>query len=293
MKTRNDALAAAEASAIVAATAGPLVDATDPPAGAASARETGPASRDSDPSAAVTLPVARAFAEQLLVGHHLDTGEPAWSHAEGVADILRVLGAVEPLQAAAYLVYAADFLQEPGPIIERRFGRSFSQLVELTRRLVQVQRAAREAGLEDQDRALQTERVRKMLLAFSRDLRVVLLRLASRLQTLRWYAAQRKPCPPVLALESREVFAALANRLGIGQVKWELEDLAFRLLEPEHYHAIARRLDQTRSARELAVDFVRHQLAGELRRAGIEADVAGRPKHLYSIWKKMRGKQLA
>jgi GTP pyrophosphokinase len=293
LKTRNDALAAAEASAIVAATAGPLVDAADSSAGPVSAREPGHSSRDSDPSAAVTLPVARAFAEQLLVGHHLDTGEPAWSHAEGVADILRLLGAVEPLQAAAYLVYAADFLQEPGPIIERRFGRSFSQLVELTRRLVQVQRAAREAGLEDQDRALQTERVRKMLLAFSRDLRVVLLRLASRLQTLRWYAAQRKPCPPVLALESREVFAALANRLGIGQVKWELEDLAFRLLEPEHYHAIARRLDQTRSARELAVDFVRHQLAGELRRAGIEAVVAGRPKHLYSIWKKMRGKQLA
>ena len=158
---------------------------------------------------------------------------------------------------------------------------------------MQVQRAAREAAVEAERRTQQTERVRKMLLAFSRDLRVVLLRLASRLQTLRWHAATRTPCPASLAVESREVFAALASRLGIWQVKWELEDLAFRLLQPDDYHEIARRLDQTRAARELALDFVRHQLAGELRRAGIEAEVAGRPKHLYSIWKKMQGKGLA
>ncbi len=271
MKTRTEAAVPAEASAIVEATALELQAGGD----------------------AAALATARAFAQPLLAGRLLDTGEEAWTHAEGVASVLRTLGGAEPLQAAAFLVYAGDFLQQPVETISRAFGPSYASLVDLTRRLVAVQRAAREAAIEAEHRSLQTERVRKMLLAFSRDLRVVLLRLASRLQTLRWFAAARRECPPLLARESLEVFAPLANRLGIWQIKWELEDLAFRLLDPQAYHTIAKRLDQTRMARELGVDFVRHQLAGELRRLGIEAEVAGRPKHLYSIWKKMQGKGLA
>jgi GTP pyrophosphokinase len=275
LKTRGSPADRASASAIVAAT---------------SAAEPGPAG---DADATGQLGAARAFAQPLLLGRVLDSGEDAWAHAAGVADILRSLGASEPMQAAAFLIYAGDFLHQPGETISRAFGPSYASLVDLTRRLVQVQRAAREAAIEADRRAQQTERVRKMLLAFSRDLRVVLLRLASRLQTLRWYTASHTPCPRSLAIESRDVFAALANRLGIWQIKWELEDLSFRLLEPEAYRAIARRLDQTRTARELALDVVRYQLAGELRRVGIDAEVAGRPKHLYSIWKKMQGKGLA
>jgi len=141
--------------------------------------------------------------------------------------------------------------------------------------------------------ALQTERVRKMLLAFSRDLRVVLLRLASRLQTLRWFAASKRPCPPELATESLQVFAPLANRLGIWQVKWEIEDLSFRFLQPQEYQRIARLVDEKRAERELSVKAVREQLAALLAAAGIAADVQGRPKHLYSVWKKMQGKGLA
>jgi GTP pyrophosphokinase len=91
------------------------------------------------------------------------------------------------------------------------------------------------ARIDASGRAVQVERVRKMLLAFSRDLRVVLLRLASRLQTLRFFAASKTPCPPDLAAEAMQVFAPLANRLGIWQIKWELEDLAFRFLDPEQY----------------------------------------------------------
>jgi GTP pyrophosphokinase len=239
------------------------------------------------------LGMARAFAEPLLAGRLLDTGEEAWSHAQGVAEILRGIGAAPAMQAAAYLVYAGDFLQRPQETVAKAFGDSYASLVELTRRLVAVQRAARDAEVQASDRARQTERVRKMLLAFSRDLRVVLLRLASRLQTLRWHAASRRECPPALALESRQVFAPLASRLGIWQIKWELEDLAFRFLQPQDYRHIARLLDETRSARELGIEFVRHQLAGVLRQAGLEAQVQGRPKHLYSIWKKMQGKGLA
>ena len=235
---------------------------------------------------------AQAFARPLLESRLLDTGEEAWSHAQGVAQILKSLGAGPGMQAAAYLVYAGDYLQRPKETVSQAFGESYGGLVELTRKLVQVQRAAREASVEAHSRALQTERVRKMLLAFSRDLRVVLLRLASRLQTLRWHAASKTPCPQTLARESQEVFAPLANRLGIWQIKWEMEDLSFRFLEPQAYHHIASLLDERRQARELAVEFVRHQVVGVLRQAGLEPLVQGRPKHLYSIWRKMQGKSL-
>ena len=128
---------------------------------------------------------AMAFAEPLLAGRVMDSGEDAYAHAQGVATILASIGGGPSLQAAAFLVYAADFLQRPEDVVEKAFGPSYASLVVLTRKLVQIQRAAREAQLGDAQRAEQTERVRKMLLAFSKDLRVVLLRLASRLQTLR------------------------------------------------------------------------------------------------------------
>ncbi len=235
---------------------------------------------------------ARAFAEPLLTGQLLDTGEDALSHADGVAAVLQGIGGAPSLVAAAYLVYAGDYLQRPEEVVRKAFGDSYASLVSLTRQLVRIQRAAREAQLGEARRAEQTERVRKMLLAFSRDLRVVLLRLASRLQTLRWFAATRQPCPQPLALESQQVFAPLANRLGIWQVKWELEDLSFRFLQPEDYQRTARLVDETRTAREHSVAAARDQLAALLQGAGIAADVQGRPKHLWSIWKKMQGKGL-
>jgi GTP pyrophosphokinase len=248
---------------------------------------------DADAQGVVALGRARAFAEPLLIGRRLDSGEDAWSHAEGVARILTDLGATPAMQAAAYLVYAGDGLQRPIEVVEKAFGPSYASLVDLTRRLVRIQRNAREAQVEKEQRALQTERVRKMLLAFSRDLRVVLLRLASRLQTLRWHAASRTPCPPELARESQQVFAPLANRLGIWQIKWELEDLSFRFLEPDEYRRIAKLLDERRVEREAGVDAFRAQLAALVAAAGLHADIQGRPKHIYSIWKKMRGKALA
>ena len=235
---------------------------------------------------------ARAFAEPLLGGQPLDTGEDALEHADGVSDILQSIGAAPSLRAAAYLVYAGDYLQKPEEMVTKAFGPSHASLVGSTRKLVQIQRAAREARFEGEQRAQQTELVRKMLLAFSRDLRVVLLRLASRLQTLRFFAASKTPCPEPLARESMQVFGPLANRLGIGQIKWEIEDLAFRFLQPEQYKSIARLLDEKRAEREQRVEAFRQRLAAQLRDHGIEAEVQGRPKHIYSIWKKMSGKGL-
>ncbi len=237
---------------------------------------------------------ARAFAEPLLAGQVLDTGEDALAHADGVAAILQAIGAAPSMRAAAYLVYAGDYLNKPEETVAKAFGASHAGLVAHTRRLVQIQRTARErqpggAGVLP---AGDTERVRKMLLAFSRDLRVVLLRLTSRLQTLRHHATAKQPCPEPIAREALHVFAPLASRLGIWQLKWELEDLAFRFLEPEPYRRIARLLDESRVVRERQVEAARAQLADELRALGIDAEVQGRPKHLYSIWKKMQGKAI-
>jgi GTP pyrophosphokinase len=237
---------------------------------------------------------ARAFAEPLLAGHRLDTGEDALAHADGVAAVLQAIGAAPAMQAAAYLVYAGDWLQRPEEVVAKAFGDSYASLVGHTRKLVQIQRAARQADPvgDAAAQAEQTERVRKMLLAFSRDLRVVLLRLASRLQTLRWHAAARVACPEQVARESQQVFAPLANRLGIWQIKWELEDLAFRFLQPADYRRVAGWLDETRSQREAAVEAIRAKLAADLQSRGLQAEVQGRPKHLFSIWKKMQGKRL-
>ncbi len=236
---------------------------------------------------------ARTFAEPLLRGHLLESGEDTTAHADAVADILQGIGASPALRATVYLTYAADHLSKPEEAIGRTFGETFGSLVGHTRKLVLILRSARDAKVEAERRMLQTERVRKMLLAFSRDLRVVLLRLASRLITLRYFAASKRPCPRALAAESLQVFAPLANRLGIWELKWEIEDLSFRFLEPDAYHTVSRLLEQKRIEREHEVEAFRAGLQADLARHGVRADVTGRPKHLYSIWKKMQGKGLA
>jgi GTP pyrophosphokinase len=247
-----------------------------------------------------TLAKARAFAEPLIAGETLDTGENILAHAEAVAAILAGIGGSVAMQAASYLVYACPHLNKPEEVMAKAFGLPLAQLAMQTHQLVLVQRLSRaaEAHTRGTDNAplsprLQTENVRKMLLAFSRDLRVVMLRLASRLQTLRHFAATKLTVPPELASESLQVFAPLANRLGIWQIKWEMEDLSFRFLEPATYKDIARLLDEKRTERERYMVALRERLQQALASQGIAATVAGRPKHIYSIVRKMRGKLLA
>jgi GTP pyrophosphokinase len=247
------------------------------------------------PQQAHALPRARAFAEPLIAGETLDTGENTLAHADAVAGILKSMGGSEAMQAASYLVYACAHLNKPQEVIAKAFGESYAALAMETNKLVRVQLQARGAGGASRlldDPAVQTEMVRKMLLAFSRDLRVVLLRLASRLQTLRYFAATKQVVHPSVAREALQVFAPLANRLGIWQVKWEMEDLAFRFLEPDTYRRVAGWLDEKRVEREQYVEQLRSRLESDLRAQGIFAQVHGRPKHIYSIVKKMRGKSL-
>ena len=260
------------------------------------------ATADSLPEQAGALQRARAFAEPLLATESLDTGENVLQHADAVAAILRTIGGSEAMQAASYLVYACDHLNKPHEVIAKAFGDNFADLAMETTKLVRLQRMARlthqsaghsiSAAPMAQTAAAQTESVRKMLLAFSKDLRVVMLRLASRLQTLRHFAATKLPVPPGLASEGLQVFAPLANRLGIWEIKWEMEDLSFRFLEPDTYKQVAKLLDEKRVEREASVERLRQQLADDLAAQGVTATVQGRPKHIYSIVKKMRGKSL-
>nr|WP_083716165.1 bifunctional (p)ppGpp synthetase/guanosine-3',5'-bis(diphosphate) 3'-pyrophosphohydrolase [Pseudacidovorax sp. RU35E] len=235
---------------------------------------------------------ARAFAAPLIEGETLDTGENTLAHADAVAAIVASMGGSEAMQAASYLVYACPHLNRPHEVIAKVFGDNYASLALETTKLVQVQKQTRGVVQMADGSGAQTETVRKMLLAFSRDLRVVMLRLASRLQTLRHAAAVKQPVPESMARESLQVFAPLANRLGIWQVKWEIEDLSFRFLEPDTYKLIAQLLDEKRAEREVYVEQLRTRLERDLASQGIEAKVQGRPKNIYSIVKKMRGKSL-
>ncbi len=237
---------------------------------------------------------ARAFAEPLLVGEELASGENTLAHADATAAIVKGIGGSEAMQAACYLVYASMHLNKPLEVLTKAFGANFAQLAVETTKLMHFQQQARagDSSLRVDDPATQTETIRKMLLGFSRDVRVVLLRLASRLQTLRWYAASKRPVSPSMAYEALHVFAPLANRLGIWQIKWELEDLSFRFLEPDTYRDIAKLLDEKRAEREVYMEQLRMRLEADLSAYGIKATVSGRPKHIYSIIKKMRGKSL-
>ncbi len=271
------------------------------PSGSASPSPLLQATAHSLPEQDQALVRARAFAEPLLAGETLDTGENTLAHADAVAVILRLIGGSEAMQAASYLVYACEHLNKPQEAIAKGFGDNFATLAIETTQLVRLQRQARQvqaAGARSaaipmaQTAAAQTENVRKMLLAFSRDLRVVMLRLASRLQTLRHFAQTKLPLPPGLAAESLQVFAPLANRLGIWEIKWEMEDLAFRFLEPDTYRTVAGLLDEKRTEREAQVQRLRVEVQAGLYAQGIVATVQGRPKHIYSIVRKMRGKSL-
>ena len=236
----------------------------------------------------------RALVEPLYAGKSLRTGEPFIAHADGITSIVATLRPDPDLLSAAQLFGIYDVLRDPDDWLRSRFGPTVAQLVADLRqlmRLSELTRAREEA--RGRDPGDQAEALRRMLLAMANDLRVVLLRLASRLQTLRYYALSKRVGAEPFARETLELYAPLANRLGIWQIKWELEDLSFRFLEPETYKAVARMLDEKRAERESFIDSALARLRAMVADAGLRAEISGRPKHIYSIWNKMRTKDLA
>ena len=222
-------------------------------------------------------------------GRTLQGGEPLLPHAVNTALILREFKLDAECLAASLLAHLA-VAHEAVLAIRDQFGARVAELAEGVARMAMIESLSRRAA-RGSEQAAQLEGLRKMLLAMVQDVRVVLVKLADHVQTLRFVVK----CDDVqvrhdMARLALDIFAPLANRLGVWQLKWELEDLALRILEPETYRRIARLLDEKRGDRERYIDQVISRLRGELAGAGIKAEVSGRPKHIYSIYHKMRRK---
>jgi len=240
---------------------------------------------------------ARALIFPLYEGHFLHTGEPFAEHADGVAQIVRSIRGDSDLVAAAYLFGAHDVLRDADDWVRNRAGAAVAVLVSDLRQLMKLSESVRARHTDAQDPArhkAQLEALRRMLLAMVNDPRVVILRLASRVQTMRFLARNPEASgAEAIARETSTLLAPLANRLGIWQLKWELEDLAFRLLEPRTYQGIADQLEQSREQRERTVEEAAERLRALLGENGIAAEVTGRPKHIASIQQKMVAKRLS
>jgi GTP pyrophosphokinase len=231
--------------------------------------------------------VARAleFAEPLYAGQQLSTGEPVWTHALGLAAGLAEVGLDAPGRAAGILFAAPKYLEDSGTLAQT-FGAEIAGLAQGVEKLYRLRVATRGTPSE------QNEVLRKMVLGMVEDVRGVLIRLASRTQTLRWFSKHQSGERASYARETLDIYAPLANRLGVFQLKWELEDLSFRFLEPELYRRIAQMLDEKRLERQRYIAAAIATLERELHAAGVKAQLTGRPKHIYSIWNKMRTKGL-
>jgi GTP pyrophosphokinase len=222
------------------------------------------------------------FAQQAHRDQTRVTGEPYVTHPLAAAQILADIG-IDPVAIMAALLHDVpedtDFTLND---IEERFGPEVAQLVDGVTKLSKFSTHSHEEQ--------QAENIRKMFLAMAEDIRVVLIKLADRLHNMRTLYALPSEKQSRIARQTLEIYAPLAERLGIWSVKWELEDLAFKTLEPEAYRELARMLDTRRKSRESFIHRAIEVLRVELARAGIEAELSGRPKHLYSIRKKMQRK---
>ena len=232
---------------------------------------------------------ALEFAEPLYAAQVLSTGEPTWAHALGLTANLAAIGLDAPGRIAGLLFAAPKHVELEK--IKDQFGAEIASLAAGVEKLYQLRIATRANPTE------QNEVLRKMVLGMVEDVRVVLIRLASRTQTLRWFARQKGEGASsseraLYARETLDIYSPLANRLGVAQLKWEMEDLSFRFLEPELYKRIAGMLDEKRLEREHYIARAIAALTQELEAAGVKGEIYGRPKHIYSIWNKMRAKSL-
>lgn len=241
---------------------------------------------------------ARALVFPLYADRALETGEPLRAHAQAIVEIV---GAVRPdpdLLTAAYLFAVHEVVRDADRWLRSNFGPVVAQLVIDLRQLRHLSEVVRNRMRSDpnSEPAMpegQDEALRRMFLAMVNDMRVVLLRLASRLETMRYLAAHRPSAAAAYARETRTLYAPLANRLGIWQFKWELEDLSLRFLEPQVYQRIARQLEEKREQRERRVAQAVSALQSLLKSRAVTATVTGRPKHIASIASKMSAKDIA
>src|SRR2546421_6233336 len=225
--------------------------------------------------------VRRAYERALAAhaGQRRLSGEEYVSHPMEVAAILADLELDAETLAAALLHDTVEDAPLTSEAVEQEFGPEVARLVDGVTKLGRISLRS--------DQQQQAENIRKMMVAMAEDLRVVLIKLADRLHNMRTL----DPLPEVkrrkISRETLDIYAPLAHRLGIGQIKWELEDLAFRNLEPEACDDVVKRIARKRTEREQLVTDLREILGKELDGVGIQADITGRPKHIYSVWQKM------
>ena len=232
-----------------------------------------------DPEGQQMVRKAYERAASAHTGQRRLSGEDYVNHPLEVAAILADLELDAETISAALLHDTVEDTALTADAVEGEFGKEVARLVDGVTKLGRI------ALRSDQQQ--QAENIRKMMVAMAEDLRVVLIKLADRLHNMRTL----DPLPEVkrrkISRETLDIYAPLAHRLGIGQIKWELEDLAFRNLEPEAYEDVVKRIARKRNDRESLVSDLREILARELEKVGIQAEITGRPKHIYSVWQKM------
>ena len=221
------------------------------------------------------------FAYQLHEGQYRKSGEPYIAHPVAVAGLLRDLGGDSVTIAAGFLhdiVEDTDITLEE---IESKFGTDVRLLVEGVTKLSKFNFSS--------TKERQAENFRRMFLAMAKDIRVIVVKLADRLHNMRTLQHLKPEKQQRIALETREIFAPLANRLGIGRFKWELENLCFKYLEPEAYQEIESLVAERRADREERIARVTQDLRSQMEEIGVKViEVSGRPKHLYGIYQKMQ-----
>ena len=235
------------------------------------------------PEKVALVEAAYEFALKAHEGQVRKSGDPYLEHPLQTAMVLAELQLDATTLAAALLHDVTEDAGVPLTRIESKFGREVAKLVDGTTKLSKLSWRANAV----QKRETQAQNLRKMLIAMAEDLRVVFIKLSDRLHNMHTLEALPAEKQRSIAQETLEIYAPLAHRLGIWQIKWQLEDLAFRYLEPKQYHKIAKLVATRRGERENFIAEVTAMLKKELDKTGIKAEVAGRPKHIYSIYDKM------
>lgn len=243
-----------------------------------------PPASDRTPADAGLICRAFEFAYQLHQGQYRKSGEPYICHPVAVAGLLRDLGGGGAMIAAGFLHDVVEDTDVTSEEVEKLFGEEVRLLVEGVTKLSKFNFSSKTES--------QAENFRRMFLAMAQDIRVIVVKLADRLHNMRTLEHLADEKRRRIAQETRDIFAPLANRLGIGRFKWELEDLAFKYLEPEAYRQIQELVAEKRADREARLSKVQEILRAGLEQAGIEwIDISGRPKHLYGIYQKMQRQQ--
>ena len=239
--------------------------------------------------------IRRAYevAKKAHKGQKRASGEPYINHCLAVATIMAELGAPNPTIVAALLHDTAEDTDLTLDDIHDDFGPEISQLVDGVTKLTQLPRVSRRnQGQRPERRELANETLRKTFLAMGDDVRVVVIKLADRLHNMRTLSHLSAEPRERIAIETIEIFAPLASRLGIWQIKWELEDLSFRYVHPDEYKMVADQVANRRVDREQDIKAIRDEVRSLLIETDIEAEVQARPKHLYSIYRKMERKDV-